>query len=77
MWLGSCQAYERAGRPLPLGGFLVLIYFSGCVYPRAIVQLEGLSKLKNLMILSVTVLATFRCLNKRRSRAPEVGPVLS
>jgi hypothetical protein len=36
----------RAGRFLPPGRFLVLIFVSGWVDPRAIVRLEGLSKLK-------------------------------
>jgi hypothetical protein len=39
----------RVGRPLPSGGFLVLISVTGCVKPRAIVRLEGLSQLKNSM----------------------------
>jgi hypothetical protein len=36
----------RAGYPLPLGIFLVLISVRGWVDPKAIVWLEGLSKLK-------------------------------
>jgi hypothetical protein len=36
----------RAGRPLPPGGFLVLVSIRGCVDPRAIVRLKGLGKLK-------------------------------
>jgi hypothetical protein len=37
----------RAGHPLPLGRFLVLISVRGLVDPRAIVWLEGLGQLKN------------------------------
>jgi hypothetical protein len=37
----------HASRPLPPGRFLVLISIRGWVNPRAIVQLEGLGKLKN------------------------------
>jgi hypothetical protein len=37
----------RAGRLLSPGRFLVLISVRGCVFPRALVLLEGLSKLKN------------------------------
>jgi hypothetical protein len=36
----------RAGRFLPTGRFLVLISVRGCVDPRVIMRLEGLSKLK-------------------------------
>jgi hypothetical protein len=35
-----------AGRPLPPGRILVLIYVRGLVDPRAIVLLKGLGKLK-------------------------------
>jgi hypothetical protein len=41
-----------AGRPLPQGRFLVLIPIRGWVDPRAIVRLEGLGRLKNLMTSS-------------------------
>jgi hypothetical protein len=42
----------RAGRPLPPGRFLVLISVRGLVDSRAIVRLEGLGQLKNLMTSS-------------------------
>jgi hypothetical protein len=42
----------RAGRPLPPGRFLVLISVRGWVGPRAIVLLEGLGQLKNLVTSS-------------------------
>jgi hypothetical protein len=37
----------RAGRFLPPGRFLVLVFVKGQVDPTAIVRLEGLGKLKN------------------------------
>jgi hypothetical protein len=40
----------QAGRPLPLGRFLVLSSVRGLADPRAIVRLEGLGQLKNPMI---------------------------
>jgi hypothetical protein len=42
----------RAGRPLPPGRFLVLISVRGWVEPRAMVRLDGLGRLKNLMASS-------------------------
>jgi hypothetical protein len=50
----------RAGSPLPPGRFLVLISVRGCVDPRAIVQLEGLGRLKILMTSSGIETVTFR-----------------
>jgi hypothetical protein len=38
----------RAGRPLPKGRALVLIYVRSRVDPRTIVRLEGLGKLKKI-----------------------------
>jgi hypothetical protein len=59
----------RAGRPLSPGRFLVLIAVRGWADPRAILRLEGLGQLKNLMNSSGIVPATFRpvvwCLNQR------------
>jgi hypothetical protein len=43
---------SSAGRPLPPGGYLVLISVRGWVDPKAIVRLEGLGKLKNPMTSS-------------------------
>jgi hypothetical protein len=42
----------RAGRPLPPGRFLTLLYIRGRVDPRVIVRLEGLGQLKIPMITS-------------------------
>jgi hypothetical protein len=42
----------RAGHLLPLGRFLVLFYVRRWVDPRAIVRLEGLGQLKNLVTSS-------------------------
>jgi hypothetical protein len=50
----------RAGRPLPLGRFLLLISVRGRIDPRATVQLEGLGRLKNPTTSSVIEPATFR-----------------
>jgi hypothetical protein len=50
----------RAGRPLPPGRILVLISVRGWVDRRAIVWLEGLVELKNLMTSSGIETATFR-----------------
>jgi hypothetical protein len=51
---------SRAGRPLPPGIFLVLIYVGGCVHPRAIMRLEGLGQFKDPMTSFVIESATFR-----------------
>jgi hypothetical protein len=48
------------GSPFPQERFLVLISVSGLVDPRAIVRLEGLGQLKNLMTSSGIKPATFR-----------------
>jgi hypothetical protein len=50
----------RAGRLLPPGRFLVLIYVRGWVYPIAIVRLERLGQLKNPATSSGIEPATFR-----------------
>jgi hypothetical protein len=50
----------RADRPLPPGIFLVLISVRGCVYPRAILRLEGLNQLKSLIPSSGIETSTFR-----------------
>jgi hypothetical protein len=49
-----------AGRPLPPGKFFVLIFVSGSVDPKAIVQLEGLGKLKNPVPSSAIESMTFK-----------------
>jgi hypothetical protein len=50
----------RAGSPLALKRFLVLIYARGRVDPRAIVRLEGLGQLKNPMTSSGIEPASFQ-----------------
>jgi hypothetical protein len=50
----------RAGRPLPPGRFLVLIYAKGWVDPRVTLWLEGLSQLKNAITSSGIGPVTFR-----------------
>jgi hypothetical protein len=50
----------HAGYPLPPGRFLVLIFVTWCVDPRAIVWLEGLGQLKNPMASSGIESVTFR-----------------
>jgi hypothetical protein len=50
----------RAGRPLPLGRFLVLISVTGWIDPRATVRLEGLRQLKNPTAPSEIEPATFQ-----------------
>jgi hypothetical protein len=71
----------RAGRPLTPGRFLILISVSGLVHPNAIVQLEGLGELKNLMTLLEIEPATFRlvaqCLNQIRDRIPTFSLCIS
>jgi hypothetical protein len=51
--IGSQMAVKlsalRAGRPLAPGRFLVLISIKGSVDPKAIVRVEELGQLKNLM----------------------------
>jgi hypothetical protein len=58
----------HTGCPLPPGGFLLVIFATGWVDCRAIVRLEGLKQLKNLMISLGIEPATFRlvaqCLNQ-------------
>jgi hypothetical protein len=56
----AVRSVSRAGRPLPPGIFLVLIYVRGLVDPRPIVLLEGLGQLKNPMTSSGIEPATFR-----------------
>jgi hypothetical protein len=57
-----------ASRPLPPGRYVVLISVRGRFDPRAIVQLEELGQLRNLMTSSGIKLATFQfvaqCLNQ-------------
>jgi hypothetical protein len=45
---------------IPPGRFLVLNSVTGCVHPKAIIWLEGLSKLKNPITSSGMEPATFR-----------------
>jgi hypothetical protein len=60
----------HAGRPLPLGKFLVLISAIGAVDSRIVVRLEGIGQLKNPMISSGIKPATFRIVAPL-PRAPE------
>jgi hypothetical protein len=64
----------RAGRPLTPGRFLVLIFVRGWVDPTALVRLEGLGQLENIIISSGLEPATFQlvgqCLNQLRYREP-------
>jgi hypothetical protein len=64
----------RPGRPLPPGRFLVHISVGGRVDPRAILQLDGLCKLKNPVTSSGIEPVTFRfvtlCLNQVRHAMP-------
>jgi hypothetical protein len=64
----------RAGRPLPPGRFLVFISVRGWIDPRAVVRLEGLGQLTNMMTISRIETETFRlvaqCLNQLRYRVP-------
>jgi hypothetical protein len=54
------QPYAPAGRPLSSGKFLILTSVRGWVDYRAIVRLEELGQLRNLMTSSGTEPATFR-----------------
>jgi hypothetical protein len=56
----------RAGRPLPLGSFLVLISVRGLVDPKDIglLMLEGLVQLKSKMTSSGNEPTTFRLVEK-------------
>jgi hypothetical protein len=56
VWVSS----SRSGRAFPPGRLLVRMSVRGWVDPRAIVQLEGLGQLKNLMTSSGIEPATFR-----------------
>jgi hypothetical protein len=66
-----------AVRLLPPGRFLVLISVIGWVEPKAIMRLEGLRQLKNLVASSGIEPATFRlvvqCLNQLRYHVPHAG----
>jgi hypothetical protein len=70
----------RAGRPLPPERFLVLISVWVPVGPRAIVRLEGLSKLKKSTLWGlepVTFRLVAKCLNQLRYRVPPFISVFS
>jgi hypothetical protein len=55
----------RAGRTLPPERCLLLISVTGRIDPRAIVRLEELGQLKNLITLSGIESATFRLVAQR------------
>jgi hypothetical protein len=69
-WQWACQPNAPAGCLLPPGRFLVLFSVRGWVDPRAMVQLERWSQLKNPIATSRIVPATFRlvaqCLDQLR-----------
>jgi hypothetical protein len=62
----------RAGRPLPPGGFLVLISVRGSVDPRAVVRLVG--KLKNVTSSGLEP-ATFRLVNNTNNKTNIMAPL--